>query len=74
MPQFIVPITVFHRGSCNPGILLLKLELPGNRGKASVAYPTRFYKWASSTTTVILERIPIVIDNGPPLPITALLF
>ena len=74
MPQFIVPITIFHVGSRSPEIFLLRLILLGNGGKAGSAYPTGFYKWASSTTTVILERIPIVIDNGPPLTIMALRF
>ena len=68
------PITFFHVGSHNPESFLLRLIHPGNGGKVGSAYHTRFYKWSSSITTVILERIPIVVDNGPLLTITTLWF
>ena len=78
MPQFIVPITMeigsynrFHVVSHSPESFLLKLILPGNGGKAGSAYHPGFYHWSSSITMVILKRIPIIIDNGPPLTITA---
>ena len=80
MPQFIVPITVeirsYNRFSCSHSLesFLLRLILPGNGGKVGSAYHTGFYQWSSSITTVIFERIPIVIDNGPPLTIKALRF
>ena len=68
------PITIFHVVSHYPESFLLRLILFVNGGKAGSAYLIGFYKWSSSITTVILEKIPIGFDYGPPLTIMGLGF
>ena len=53
----------------SPERFLQRLILPINGGKVGSAYETRFYRWCSSITTVMLEKNPTGFHYGPPLTI-----
>ena len=60
---------MFHVVNHSPESFFQRLILSVNGGKVGSAYQTGFYKRSSSITTVMLEKISIGFDYGPPLTI-----